>query len=99
MKILVILIFLAAYLLLVFRRGHPFVVLGSAVAALLISGAININQAVSSVDYNVLGVFLGTMILSGLFINSSVPAYLATRLVDRSKNVGIAMLSVCLLSG
>src|SRR3989338_1052066 len=99
MKILVILIFLAAYLLLVFRRGHPFVVLGSAVAALLISGAININQAISSVNYNVLGVFLGIMVLSTLFINSSVPAYLGAKIVDKSKNVGMAMLGVCVLSG
>jgi len=42
---------------------------------------------------------LGTMILSGLFIYSGVPAYLATKLVDRSKNVGMALLSVCFLAG
>jgi Na+/H+ antiporter NhaD/arsenite permease-like protein len=39
------------------------------------------------------------MILSGLFIFSGVPAYLATKLVDRAKNVGMALLSVCLLAG
>lgn len=99
MKLLVIAIFLAAYLLLALKKGHPFLVLGSAVMVLLVSRAIDAGQALSSINYNVLGVFWGTMVLSVLFINSAVPAYLATRLVDRSKNVGLAMLAVCLLSG
>ncbi len=99
MKLFVVIIFLIAYLLLMLKKGHPFIVLGSAIGLLLVSGAINMRQAVSSINYNVLGVFLGTMILSGLFIFSSVPAYLATKLVDRSKTVGMALLSVCILAG
>ncbi len=99
MKIFVIAVFLIAYLLLIFKRGHPFLVLGGAIAALFLGNAIDIREAVSSVNYNVLGVFLGTMVLSGLFIFSRVPAYLATRLVDRSKTVGGAMVWVCLLAG
>ncbi len=99
MKILVIGIFLTAYLLLVLKRGHPFIVLGGAIGALLVSGALNLQQAISSINYNVLGVFWGTMVLSGLFIYSKVPAYFATKLVDRAKTVGGAMLSVCLLAG
>jgi Na+/H+ antiporter NhaD/arsenite permease-like protein len=39
------------------------------------------------------------MVLSGLFIFSGVPAHLATKLVDRSKTVGLALLAVCLLAG
>jgi Na+/H+ antiporter NhaD/arsenite permease-like protein len=81
------------------KKGHPFIILGSAIGLLLVSRAINVTQAISSINYNVLAVFLGTMILSGLFIFSAVPAYLATKLVDRSKTVGMALLSVCLLAG
>jgi Na+/H+ antiporter NhaD/arsenite permease-like protein len=74
-------------------------VLGAAIGALLASGAIGLQDAVSSVNYNVLGVFLGTMVLSGLFIFSGVPAYLATKLVVRSRTVGMALLAVCVLAG
>jgi Na+/H+ antiporter NhaD/arsenite permease-like protein len=81
------------------KKGHPFVILGSAIGLLLVGRVISPLQAISSINYNVLGVFLGTMILSSLFIFSAVPAYLATKLVDRSKNVGMALLSVCLLAG
>ena len=99
MKLFVIIVFLITYLLLIFKKGHPFIVLGASVAALLASRALSVQEALSSVNYNVLGVFWGTMILSGLFMFSGVPAYLATKLVDRSKTVGMAMLSVCLLAG
>jgi len=99
MKLLVVIVFLITYLLLMLKRGHPFVVLGAAIGLLLLSRAINLAQAFSSINYNVLGVFVGTMILSGLFIFSAVPAYLATKLVDRSKTVGMALLSVCILAG
>jgi Na+/H+ antiporter NhaD/arsenite permease-like protein len=99
MKLFVIGVFLITYILLMLKRGHPFIVLGTAIAALLLSGAINTREAFLSINYNVLAVFLGTMILSSLFIFSRVPAYFATRLVDRAKNVGMALLYVCLLAG
>ncbi len=99
MKLFVVIVFLITYILLMTKRDHPFIILGSAIGLLLLSRAINLAQTVSSINYNVLGVFLGTMILSGLFIFSSVPAYLATKLVDRAKTVGMALLSVCILAG
>ncbi|MDD4980196.1 MAG: SLC13 family permease [Candidatus Omnitrophica bacterium] len=99
MKIFVVAIFLITYMFLMLKKGHPFIVLGTAIGLLFLSRAINLAQAFASINYNVLGVFLGTMILSSLFIFSGVPAYLATKLVDRSKTVGMALLSVCLLAG
>lgn len=99
MKLFVIAIFLLTYILLVAKKGHPFIVLGSAIGLLLASRAISPAQAFASINYNVLGVFVGTMVLSGLFIFSGVPAYLATKLVDSAKTVGLALLSVCILSG
>ncbi len=99
MSLFVVAVFLITYILLMLKRGHPFVVLGCAIGVFLLSRAISPLQAISSINFNVLGVFLGTMILSSLFIYSSVPAYLATKLVDRSKTVGMALLSVCLLAG
>jgi Na+/H+ antiporter NhaD/arsenite permease-like protein len=69
------------------------------VSVLLLTTAINFGQAASSININVLGVFLGTMVLSSLFIYSGVPAYLAATLVDKSKSVCMAMLLVCGLAG
>jgi len=99
MKLFVIAVFLITYILLMLRKGHPFMILGCAIALLFFGRAFSFPQAIASINYNVLGVFLGTMVLSGLFIFSNVPAYLATKLVDRSKTVGMALLSLCFLSG
>ena len=99
MKLFVVAVFLITYVLLVLKRGHPFLVLGLAIGSLLATRALNLTQALASINYNVLGVFVGTMILSGLFIFSAVPAFLATKLVDRSRTVGMALLAVCILAG
>ncbi len=99
MKLFTVVVFGAAYILLVAKKGNPLVVLAGAITLLLAGRAINPTQAMISINYNVLGVFVGTMILSGLFIFSNVPAYLAVKLVDRAKTVGMALLSVCFLSG
>ena len=98
-KLLVIVVFLTAYTLLILKKGNPFIVLAGAIAMLFAARALNIQEALSSINYNVLGVFCGTMVLSSLFIFSNVPAFLATRLVDRARSVGMAMLYVCLLAG
>jgi len=99
MNLFVVAVFLIAYLLLVLKKGNPFIILAGAIGLILVSGAMGPREAMASINYNVLGVFLGTMVLSGLFIFSGVPAYLAIRLVDRSKTVGMALLLVCLLAG
>jgi Na+/H+ antiporter NhaD/arsenite permease-like protein len=50
------------------------------------------------INWNVIGIFVGTLILAEVFILSKVPALLADILVNRSKNVGIAILWVCALA-
>lgn len=99
LKLFVVVVFLACYVLILVRRLHPLLIVGVGVLILLLSRVISINQAINSINLNVLGVFLGTMVLSGLFIFSGVPAYLASILVDKSKSICMAMLLVCGLSG
>ncbi len=98
MKLLVIGIFLLSYLLIILRRTHPFLVLTSAIILLLFTKTISPGEAFLSINFNVLGVFLGTTVLSSLFVFSGVPAYLAIKLVQGAKNVGMAILGVCFLS-
>ncbi|NQU73999.1 MAG: hypothetical protein HQ547_04765 [Candidatus Omnitrophica bacterium] len=99
MKLFVIVVFLVTYMLVILKRKHGSIFLGMASAVLLISGAVRPDEALASINFNVLGVFLGVMALSSLFIFSGVPAYLGTKLVSRSKSVGMALLAVCILAG
>ena len=52
-----------------------------------------------SINWNVMGIFAGTLLAAGAFIYSGVPALLADLFIDRSPSVGWAMLGVCILSG
>jgi Na+/H+ antiporter NhaD/arsenite permease-like protein len=104
MKSLSLIIFLLCYACISYfmnRQKYKQVLLSLylGVTVLLLTAAMNLGQAASSININVLGVFLGTMVLSSLFIYSGVPAYLAATLVDKSKSVCMAMLLVCGLAG
>ncbi|MFH1478771.1 MAG: SLC13 family permease [Candidatus Omnitrophota bacterium] len=101
MKLLVLAVFLITYLLIVLfnRKINPLILLFSGVSIILLSGAIDLKDALASINFNVLGVFLGTMALSILFIHSQAPAALSAYLVSKSKNVGIALILICLVAG
>jgi Na+/H+ antiporter NhaD/arsenite permease-like protein len=51
-----------------------------------------------SVNWNVLGIFIGTLVIAEAFIESRVPALIAHSLVSKSKNVGTAILLICLMA-
>ncbi len=56
------------------------------------------NFVVHTINWNVLGIFLGTLLIAEAFIESEVPALIAHFLVNRSRNVGMAILSVCVMT-
>ncbi len=98
LKTITLLIFFICYGLILSRKVKPLWVCLFGVLALFISRIITLNQAVASINYNVLGIFIGTAILSSLFIYSGVPSYLAAQLVNRTHRIWTAFLLVCILS-
>jgi Na+/H+ antiporter NhaD/arsenite permease-like protein len=52
----------------------------------------------ASINWNVMGIFAGTLLVAEVFIYSGVPAYCADVLIERSPNVGWAILAVCMLA-
>src|SRR3989338_3947391 len=92
-------IFIVSYLLFIFlpkRRTHIAI---SAAILLILSRVISFKEAFSSINWNVMGIFVGTLIVANIFMESRVPARLAEIIVDRAKNTGWAILSICLLTG
>ena len=59
---------------------------------------LHISNIPNFINWNVMGIFAGTLILAEIFIYSKVPALLADILVDRSKSVGMAILWVCAMA-
>lgn len=98
-KIIAITIFIAAYILFIFmpnRRAH-IAVLGSGLLILL--GAISLKSAFFAINWNVMGIFVGTLVVADIFMESKVPAYLSEIIVDKAKNTTWSILFICALTG
>lgn len=92
-------VFILAYLLFIFFSKKRTQIAASAALLLILCRAISLKDAVSSINWNVMGIFVGTLIMADIFMESRVPAYLAERIVDKAKNTTWAILSICLLTG
>lgn len=67
--------------------------------ALVVLGQISWDTAFFElVNWNVVGLFLGTLILAELFLLSRVPAVVSEWLVDRSSNARTALMSIFILA-
>ena len=89
-----VIIFLAVYVGLVAIHGRRWLVAWVGIAAALIIGALAPREIIPSINWNVLGIFAGTLVLAELFIISKVPEAIADMLINRSANLGIAFLSI-----
>lgn len=95
-----LIVFGASYaLFVVFPRRRSLVACGGA-AALVISGTLGWRAALlEKIDWNVMGLFFGTLVLAEMFMLSRVPAVLAEWLVDRTRTARGAMLVLCGFAG
>lgn len=91
-------IFIACYLTLSVARRRRSIIAWAAVVVALAAGAIHRDEIIPSINWNVLGIFAGTLFAAELFVISKVPEAIAESLVNRSKNVGIAFLWVVVFS-
>ncbi len=93
-----LIIFILCYALFVFLPSFkPWIaLLGS--LALIISGIFSPAEAFSEVHWNVMGLFLGTLLLADLFMLSRVPAVLAEWIVDHLKSVRAALLGLLIFA-
>ncbi len=99
MKILTLVIFSLAYGGIVFKRDRALYFVYGAVLVLLAVGVIGISDIPAFLNYNVLGIFLGTSILSFLFAVSGVPSRMVENIAGRRFTVGLTFLFICLITG
>jgi len=94
-----LLIFAVCYLLFIFlpRRRTVIAVLGAMLLILLQS--LSLKQAFYAINWNVMGIFVGTLVVADIFMESRVPAYIAEIIVDKAKNTAWSILLICALTG
>ncbi|PIQ90534.1 MAG: hypothetical protein COV71_03720 [Candidatus Omnitrophica bacterium CG11_big_fil_rev_8_21_14_0_20_41_12] len=98
-KIVSLSIFIIAYIsFVIFSHKRTLVALGGSLL-LILTQTISLKEAFWAVNWNVMGIFVGTLILADVFMQSRVPAYFAEIIVDKAKSTLWAILFICLLTG
>lgn len=98
-SIISLILFVLVYILFVVFPGRRSVVAISAAGLLLITGVLSFSEAFRSVNWNVMGIFVGTLLVADVFMKSRVPAVIAEIIVDKAKNTTWAILLLCALTG
>ena len=91
-------VFVSCYLgFVLIPRWRAFFACGGAIF-LLFLGVLTPNEAFQSINWNVMGIFVGTLVVAELLMISKMPAFLAESLVTRARSTGSAMLILCVLT-
>ncbi len=98
-KTISLLIFIIAYLLFIFLPKKRTLVAVLGAFSLMLTGTISFKEAFLSINWNVMGIFVGTLIIADIFMESRVPAFIAEIIVDKAKNTAWAILFICILTG
>jgi Na+/H+ antiporter NhaD/arsenite permease-like protein len=92
-------IFVACYGLILWRKVKiSYVSVASAVILVAIGALAPKTAFFKAIDWNVIAIYWGFLMVSVVFAESGVPARLANYLVRRSKTEGRALLAVCVLA-
>jgi len=99
-KLIVLILSILMYIgIIIFSNKKVYVSLSSALI-LIIVRAITVKEAfLELINWNVLLIYIGTLILAELFILSKVPAMIADIIVDKAPNTGLAIVFLCALTG
>ncbi|KAF0195112.1 MAG: citrate transporter [Bacillota bacterium] len=94
-----VLVFGITYLLLIVNRDRALIFVWGASIILLALRVISPLDAWQALNWNVLGILFGTMVLAEFFVLSGAPAYMATRMVNATGSATFALLAITAFAG
>jgi len=99
LKWIVFIIFLITYLFIIFFYTKKSIIVWLAVGIVLLFGILKPSQVIGIVDWNVILLYFGMLVVSEVFLFSKMPNYLADIFASKAKSAGIAMLIICVFTG
>jgi len=100
MKFAVLAIAVVMYgLVIAFTHKKAWFTLGAA-ALVIILGVVSPSKAIFElVNWNVLLIYIGSLIIADLFIYSRVPAFIADKIVEKSPTLGLGIVFILIMTG
>lgn len=92
-------VFILSYILFIILPQRRTIVALAGSLLLILTGAISLREAFLAINWNVMGIFVGTLIIADIFMQSRVPAYIAEIIVDKARSTTWSILFICLLTG
>lgn len=92
-------IFIVMYVLLLIFSENRWIIALSAAVTFLVLGILPLNRVVPAINWNVLMMLLGTMIIVDFFVQSKMPLRMAEGLLRITPNVQWAIVALSLFSG
>ena len=99
MKWIVGILFILTYILIIFLYQKKAYVVWLSTIFLFLIGALGFKEGFLAINWNVIGIYVGMLFISEIFIYSKVPDYLAIYFTNRSRYVWGALLFICFFSG
>jgi Na+/H+ antiporter NhaD/arsenite permease-like protein len=92
-------VFMSAMGLTIFFDERKNKIVWSAALIMVLSGALSFWQALESVEWDVMVLYIGMVILGEVLSYSMMPKHIATRLILAAKTSGMAMFLLCIFAG
>ena len=92
-------VFLTAYVLVIAFHRYKSIIAWAGVATMLLLNIMPAVKLLHYINWNILGIFWGSLVVAELFVYSKIPAYIAESIIDRSKNLVWAIIWLSAFSG
>lgn len=97
--ILALCLFLVMYVLLLLLPEKKYIIALTTAAIFVLLGILPIQQVFGAIDWNIILMLTGTMMVVELFIESQMPALMAEKLLMKMPNVKMAIVVIAAFSG
>ncbi len=94
-----LIVFVLVYVAIIIFHHHKSIVAWVGVVATVLLGLMPPLRILNHINWNILGIFWGSLVIAELFIHSKIPAYLAEIIIDKSKNVVWAIIWLSAFAG
>jgi Na+/H+ antiporter NhaD/arsenite permease-like protein len=94
-----VIIFILAYVLFIVLPARRMPVAVSGALVLVVTGVMSPYEAAQAINWNVMGIFVGTLAVADVFMESRMPAFIAEAIINKARSTAWAVLLICVMTG